>query len=64
MATRHTMTVDADNGDELLLTCDHGCGRRVVISRSGRFTVIDRGDVEVLHSGSSGPLRVSGASSI
>ena len=58
------MTADADNGDELLFTCDQGCGRRVVISRSGGFTVIDRGDVDALHSGSAGPLQLTGTSSV
>lgn len=58
------MTADADNGDELLFTCDDGCGRRIVIARSGGFTVIDRGDVDALHSGSSGPLQLSATTSV
>ncbi|MHC1561752.1 hypothetical protein ACR9E3_22550 [Actinomycetospora sp. C-140] len=54
------MTVEADNGDELLLVCPvSACGRRVVLRRGGGFVVIDRGDFFAMHSGGSLGLSMS-----
>ena len=51
----HTMTIEAENTDELLLACDEeACGRRVVIKRSGGFVVLDKGDFFATHSGGRG----------
>jgi hypothetical protein len=58
--TDHRMTIEADNGDEMLLACPHDdCGRRVVIRRSGGFVVLDRGDVYATHSGGTIGLTMS-----
>lgn len=55
----HRMTVHADNGDEILLACQEtGCGRRLVIKRSGGMVVLDRGDFFAIHSGGTGDLRL------
>ena len=56
----HRMTVEADNGDEVLLVCPRpACGRRVVVRRSGGFVVLDRGDFFATHAGGSAGLAVS-----
>jgi hypothetical protein len=48
----HHMNVDADNGDEILFTCpETGCGRRLIVKRSGGLVVLDRGDFFAIHSG-------------
>jgi hypothetical protein len=50
--TEHRMTIEADNGDELLLSCpEESCGRRLVLKRSGGMVVLDRGDFFATHSG-------------
>ena len=55
----HTMTVQADNGDEILLSCpEAGCGRRLVLKRSGGMVVLDRGDFFATHSAGTGGLRL------
>jgi hypothetical protein len=52
MDSVHRMTVHADNGNEILLACpEAGCGRRVVLKRSGGMVVLDRGDFFAIHSG-------------
>lgn len=57
---QHTMTTEADNGDELLLACPvAACGRRVVLRRSGGFLVLDRGDFYATHSGGTIGITVS-----
>ena len=60
MTTRHRMTLESDNGAELLFACHHaGCGRRLVLQRSGGLVVLDRGDFYALHSGGTEGLAVS-----
>lgn len=60
MQTTHRFDIDSDNGDEVVLVCpEDTCRRRVVIARSGRFTVIDRGDFFALHAGGSESLRIT-----
>jgi hypothetical protein len=52
------MVGEAETSSEVLFVCqDEACGRRVVVSKSGRrLTVIDRGDFAVRHAGSLGGL--------
>lgn len=47
---RHELVKEADNGDELLLTCPQ-CDRRVVLHlrRPDALTVLNRGDFYALH---------------
>lgn len=55
MNPRHRMVLEADNGAEVLFVCPHdGCGRRIVLKRSGGLVVIDRGDFFAFHSGGRG----------
>jgi hypothetical protein len=56
MSGSHRMTIEQDNGEQLLLVCPvGGCGRRLVLSRSGSVTVLDRGDFYATHvAGSAG----------
>jgi hypothetical protein len=55
------MSVHADNGDEILLACpEDGCGRRLVVKRSGGMVVLDRGDFFAIHSGGTEDLRLHG----
>lgn len=50
----HRLTIESDNGDEVLLVCpEPSCGRRIVLKRSGGMVVLDRGDFSVLHAVSS-----------
>jgi len=54
------MTIEQDNGDEVLLVCPVGdCGRRLVLSRSGAFTVISRGDFHATHVAGSGGIAIT-----
>jgi hypothetical protein len=54
------MTLDAENGEELLFACPHeGCGRRLVLKRSGGLVVLDQGDFFALHSGGTEGLEIS-----
>ena len=60
MSLRHQMTLEADNGAELLFVCPHeGCGRRLVLKRAGGLTVLDPGDFFALHYGGTPGLEVS-----
>jgi hypothetical protein len=60
MSTHHRMTLEAGNGEEFLFVCHHdGCGRRLVLQRSGGLVVLDRGDFFALHSGGTSGLLVS-----
>ncbi|MEV5963650.1 hypothetical protein AB0L70_17920 [Kribbella sp. NPDC051952] len=60
MNPRHRMVLEADNGMELLFVCPHdGCGRRLMLKRSGGLTVIDRGDFFALHYGGTEGLEIS-----
>jgi hypothetical protein len=60
MTLHHRMNLESDNGDELLFACPHdGCGRRLVLKRSGGLVVLDQGDFFALHSGGTNGLQVS-----
>ena len=60
MSAQHRMTLETDNGAEQLFACHHeGCGRRLVLQRSGGLVVLDQGDFFALHSGGTEGLRVS-----
>jgi hypothetical protein len=56
----HHLTVDADDGMDVLLVCPvEGCGRRVVVRRSGELIVLDKGDFYALHVGGTNGLEIS-----
>lgn len=56
----HRMTLESSNGEEFLFVCPHdGCGRRLVLRRSGGLVVLDRGDFFALHSGGTDGLNIS-----
>lgn len=60
MNPQHRMILDADNGEELLFACPHeGCGRRLVLKRSGGLVVLDQGDFFARHSGGTQGLEIS-----
>jgi hypothetical protein len=45
MHPTHQLTIEADDGVEVLFACTvEGCGRQVVVSRRGRLTVLRQGD--------------------
>jgi hypothetical protein len=48
----HLLTIEADDGADVLLVCSvESCGRRLVVKRAGGLTVLDRGDFFALHAG-------------
>jgi hypothetical protein len=52
MNAQHRMEMHQDNGSEQLYVCPHDeCGRRVVLHREGRLTVLEKGDFFAFHSG-------------
>jgi hypothetical protein len=60
MNAHHRMTLESDNGQELLFACPHdGCGRRLVLKRSGGLVVLDHGNFFALHSGGTEGLSIS-----
>jgi hypothetical protein len=60
MSASHRMILEADNGDDVLFVCpDPGCGRRLVIKRSGGLVVLDPGDFFATHSGGTPGLDIS-----
>jgi hypothetical protein len=60
MNPQHGMTLEVDNGAELLFACQHeGCGRRLVLRRSGELTILDQGDFFALHRGATPGLELS-----
>jgi hypothetical protein len=60
MYPRHRMTLESRTDDELLFVCPHeGCGRRLVLQRSGGTVVLDRGDFFALHFGGTEGLEIS-----
>ena len=62
MTSKHRMNLEGDNGAEMLFVCPHdGCGRRVVLKRSGGLTVLDQGDFFAMHRGGTSALEISGA---
>lgn len=60
MNPTHPMTIEADDSVDVLLVCPvEGCGRRVVVSRLGRLTVLERGDFFAFHVGGTAGLQLS-----
>jgi hypothetical protein len=58
----HHLTIEADDGTDVLFACPvEGCGRRVVVRRSGELIVLDRGDFYALHVGGTNGLEISPA---
>jgi hypothetical protein len=57
MSEYHQLQVTSGPGG-LLFECEEGCGRRLVVDRVGKLTVIDRGDPYALHKGSTGGLKL------
>jgi len=56
----HRMFIEAENDAEILFVCpEQGCGRRLVLKRSGGVTVLDQGDFFALHSGGTEGLELS-----
>jgi hypothetical protein len=57
---QHRMTLDSHTDEELLFVCpQEGCGRRLVLKRSGGLVVLDQGDFFALHSGGTSGLEIS-----
>jgi hypothetical protein len=55
MSPMHHLTTEGDDGLDVLLACPvEGCGRRVMVRRSGELIVLDKGDFYALHVG--GPI--------
>jgi hypothetical protein len=60
MHPTHPLRIEADDGVEVLFVCPvEGCGRRLVVSRRGRLTVLAQGDFYALHVGGTPGLQVS-----
>jgi hypothetical protein len=56
----HHLTIEADDGMDVLFACPvEGCGRRVVARRSGELIVLDKGDFSALHVGGTNGLEIS-----
>jgi len=55
----HRLTIEADDGVEVVFVCPvESCARRVVVKRSGGLVVLDRGDFFTLHSGGTSGLEL------
>jgi hypothetical protein len=53
-------TVEADNGEEILFVCPvAGCGRRLIVKRSGDLIVLVQGDFFAFHVGGTAGLAIS-----
>jgi hypothetical protein len=56
----HHLTIEADDGMDVLFACPvQGCGRRVIVRRSGDLIVLDKGDFYALHVGGTNGLEIS-----
>jgi hypothetical protein len=56
----HRLTMEADNGDDVLFACSvDSCGRRLVVKRSGGLVVLERGDFFARHVGGTHGLDIS-----
>jgi hypothetical protein len=56
----HHVRIEADDGRDVLLVCPvEGCGRRVVVRRSGGLIALDKGDFYALHVGGTNGLEIS-----
>ncbi len=60
MDSLHRLTIEADNGEDVLLVCSiESCGRRLVVKRSGGLVVLERGDFFARHVGGNDGLDIS-----
>jgi hypothetical protein len=60
MNPTHQLTIEADDGLDVLFVCPvESCGRRVVARRSGELIVLDKGDFYALHVGGTNGLKIS-----
>lgn len=60
MHPTHPLAIEADDGVEVLFVCPvEGCGRRVVVSRRGRLTVLAQGDFYAFHTGGTPGLELA-----
>ena len=58
----HPLTMEADNGGEVLFACSvESCGRRLVVKRAGGLVVLERGDFFAHHAGGTPGLDISAA---
>ena len=56
----HHLVTEADDSTDVLFVCPvEGCGRRVVVRRSGDLIVLDKGDFYALHVGGTNGLEIS-----
>jgi hypothetical protein len=56
----HRLTIEADNGDDVLFACSiESCGRRLVVKRSGGLVVLERGEFFAYHTGGTHGLDIS-----
>ncbi|MGH3753542.1 MAG: hypothetical protein ACRDRP_12740 [Pseudonocardiaceae bacterium] len=59
MRPLHRLTIEADNGQDVLFVCPvDSCGRRLIVKRSGGLVVLDRGDFFADHVGGTGGLEI------
>ncbi|HMG31757.1 MAG TPA: hypothetical protein VK585_16745 [Jiangellaceae bacterium] len=60
MDSLHRLTIEADNGEDVLFVCSiESCGRRLVVKRSGGLVVLERGDFFARHAGGSNGLDIT-----
>jgi hypothetical protein len=60
MNAMHHLTIEADDGLDVLFVCPaEGCGRRVVMRRPCELIVLDKGDFSALHVGGINGLEIS-----
>jgi hypothetical protein len=56
----HHLTIEADDGEDVLFVCSvEGCGRRVVVRRSGGLIVLQQGDFFAFHRGGSDGIEIA-----
>jgi len=60
MNPTHHLTIEADDGLDVLFVCPvEDCGRQVVARRSGELIVLDKGDFYALHVGGTNGFEIS-----
>jgi hypothetical protein len=56
----HHLTIEADDGADVLFVCSvESCGRRVVVRRSGGLIVLQQGDFFAFHRGGSDGIEMA-----
>ena len=56
----HHLTIEADDGADVLFVCPVGsCGRRVIVRRSGGLIVLQQGDFFAFHRGGSAGIEMA-----